>query len=55
MSLEENKAVVCKFIEAYNKRNLHLIDDFVSPDYIDHTNNVGRVGLKQLKIGRAHV
>jgi C-1 hydroxylase len=48
MSLEENKAVVCKFIEAYNKRNLHSIDDFVSPDYIDHTNNVGRDGLKQL-------
>jgi predicted ester cyclase len=29
---------------------LHLIDDFVSPDYIDHSNNVGREGLKQLII-----
>jgi len=48
MSLEENKAVVRRFIEAYNNRNLGLIDDFVAPDYIDHTNRVGREGLKQL-------
>jgi C-1 hydroxylase len=50
MSLDENKAVVCKFIEAYNRRKLNLIDEFVSPDYIDHSNNVGREGLKQLII-----
>ena len=48
MSLEENKAIVRRFIEAYNKRNLDLIDDFVAPDYVDHTNQVGREGLKQL-------
>ena len=48
MSLEENKAIVRGFIEAYNERKLDLIDDFVSPDYIDHANNVGREGLKQL-------
>ncbi len=48
MSLEKNKAIVRGFIEAYNERKLDLIDDFVSPDYVDHTNNVGREGLKQL-------
>ena len=48
MSLEENKAIVRRFIEAYNKRNLDLIDDFVAPDYVDHTNKVGREGLKKL-------
>jgi predicted ester cyclase len=48
MSLEENKAIVRRFIEAYNKRNLDLIDDFVAPDYVDHTNKVDRDGLKQL-------
>jgi len=48
MSLEENKAIVRKFIEAYNKRNLDLIDDFVAQDYVDHTNQVDREGLKQL-------
>jgi C-1 hydroxylase len=51
LSLDENKAVVRRFIEAYNNRNLeylNLIDDFVAPDYVDHSNNVGREGLKQL-------
>ena len=53
LSLEENKAIVRRFIEAYNNRNvdyLKLIDDFVAPDYIDHSKNVGREGLKQLFI-----
>ena len=48
MSLEENKAVVRRFVEAYNKRKLDLIDDFVAPDYVDHTNKVDREGLKRL-------
>lgn len=48
MFLEKNKTIVRGFIEAYNERKLDLIDDFVSPDYIDHGNNVGREGLKQL-------
>lgn len=51
MSLEENKAIVRRFIEAYNNRNLDyldLIDDLVAPDYVDHTKQVGREGLKQL-------
>jgi len=30
MSLEENKAIVRRFIEAYNKRNLDLFDDLVA-------------------------
>ncbi len=51
MSLKENKAIVCEFIEAYNERKLNLIDSFVSPDYVDHSNNVGREGLKQLIAG----
>jgi len=32
MSLEENKAIVRRFIEAYNKQNLDLLDDLVAPD-----------------------
>ncbi len=48
MSLEKNKTIVRGFIEAYNERKLDLIDDFVSPDYVDHSNSVGRGGLKQL-------
>ncbi len=48
MSLEENKVIVRRFIEAYNKRNLDLFDEFIAPDYVDHTNKVDRDGLKQL-------
>jgi predicted ester cyclase len=49
MSLEENKAIVRGFIEAYNKRNIDSLDEFVAPDYVDHTNNIqGLEGLKQL-------
>ncbi len=48
MSLEENKLVVRRFVEAYNERRLDSIADFVSPDYIDHTNKVGREGLRRL-------
>jgi predicted ester cyclase len=47
MSLEENKAVVRRWIEAYNKRNLDF-DEFIAPHYFDHTNQVGMEGLKQL-------
>ena len=46
MSLEKNKEIVRGFINAYNERKLNLIDGFVSPDYFDHSNNVGREGLK---------
>ena len=48
MSLEENKAIVRRFIEAYNKRNLDLFDDLLAPDYFDHTSKVDPEGLKQL-------
>lgn len=27
-----NKAIVRRFVEAYNKQNLDLLDDLVSPD-----------------------
>jgi C-1 hydroxylase len=47
MSLEENKATVRRFIEAYNTRNLDLFDDLVAPDYIDHTHQ--QQGLDNFK------
>ena len=48
MSLEENKEVVRRFVEAYNKQNFDLLDEILAPDYFDHTNQVGPDGLKQL-------
>ncbi len=49
MSLEENKAIVRGFIEAYNKRNLDLLDDLVATDYVDHIWQLQ--GLESLKQG----
>ena len=48
MSLEENKALIRKMYETLNKRNLAITDEFIAPDYIDHTNQVrGPEGVKQ--------
>ncbi|MCW4040624.1 MAG: ester cyclase [Candidatus Bathyarchaeota archaeon] len=48
MSLEENKALVRRFVEAYNNRNLDVFDELLAPNYFDHTSQVDREGLKQL-------
>jgi steroid delta-isomerase-like uncharacterized protein len=54
MSLDKNKAIVRRWIEAYNTHDLSSIDDlfdeFIAPEYVDHTNQVNREGLKQLFI-----
>jgi predicted ester cyclase len=59
MSLEENKSIVRRHIEEYNeardKPNFDLyieqaLDEFMTPDYFDHTNQVGLEGVKQLFI-----
>ena len=47
MSLEENKAIVRRFIEAYNQRDLDLFDDFVAADFVDYTHQ--QQGLESLK------
>ena len=47
MSLEENKAVVRKAIEAINKQDLSLLDDLVAPNYFDHTIKQGQEWIKQ--------
>ena len=49
MSVEENKAIVRRFIDAYNTRNLEEFDVLVAPDYIDHTHQQrGREVFRQL-------
>ena len=48
MSLEENKAIVRRLIEAYNKQNLDPLDDLIAPDYVDHILQIrGPEGVKQ--------
>ena len=40
MSLEENKAVIRRWFEAENKKDLSQIEDIVAPDFVDHTNQL---------------
>ena len=48
MSLEENRAIVRKAIEAINKQDPTVLDEFMAPDYVDHTNQLrGREDIKQ--------
>ena len=52
MSLEENKAVVFRLVEAWNTGNMTLFDDILSPDYTDHDALQGQAqgleGYKQI-------
>lgn len=49
MSAEENKAIVRRFIKAYNNRNLDVFEELVAEDYVDHTHEQqGRDIFKQL-------
>jgi len=36
MSLEENKDIVRKLAEAFNKKDLAAIGDLIAPDFVDH-------------------
>jgi len=47
MSLEENKAIVRKMFEAFNKQNLDTLDEFIAPDYVDHPRQL--LGLESYK------
>ena len=48
MSLEENKVIIRKMIEAFNERNWALVDELTALDYIEHTHRYkGREAHKQ--------
>ena len=48
MSLEENKVIVRKVIEAANTQDPSSMDDLVAPDFVDHTRQLrGLDALKQ--------
>jgi len=47
MSLEENKAIVRRFIEELNKRNIAIMDELMAPAMIHHTLQVR--GLEEYK------
>lgn len=50
MSLEENKAIVRRFIEELNKRNIAIMDELVAPDMVHPTLQVrGPESYKQFE------
>src|SRR4051812_6157422 len=58
MSVEANKAVIGRWVAAYNAGNLDIIDEIMAPDLITHTPTppdgmpvAGRAGLKRSLAG----
>jgi C-1 hydroxylase len=43
LSLEENKAVIRRWFEAENNKDLSQIEDIVAPDFVDHTHKLKSV------------
>jgi len=51
VSLEKNKRIVRKIVDAINKKDLTVLDEFMASDYFDHTNQVrGLENVKQFYI-----
>ena len=49
MSVAENKALVRRFMQAYNERKMGIFEELVAEDYIDHVfEQTGRDALKSL-------
>jgi len=49
MSVAENKALVRRFMQAYNERKMEIFEELVAEDYIDHVfEQTGRDALKSL-------
>lgn len=52
MSLEKNKALIHMVNEALNRMDLTILDEFMAPNYVDHTNNLrGKEDVKQFYAG----
>ena len=49
MSLEENKTVIRKMIEAINKQNLAIWDELMAPDFVVHMHTQKIQGLESNK------
>ncbi len=50
MSLEENKAIILSLYEADNKKDLTILDEVISPDFLDPTFQLrGPEGYKQFE------
>jgi len=54
MSLEENKAIVRRLNDAFDKHNWDLLHDLVAPEYCDHTSQLQGVDpiKERMKAGK---
>ena len=51
MSVEKNKAIVRRWIEELNKRNLAVLDELIAPDFFHPTHQLrGPEGYKQFMV-----
>ena len=44
---EQNKAVVRRFMEALNEKNLSTLDEIFAPDYANHSPRLGAIGKEE--------
>lgn len=52
MTTKSNKKVVNRFFEeVFNKRNLELVDEFISPNFINHNSSMHVRGAEGVKRG----
>lgn len=52
MTTKSNKKVVNRFFEeVFNKRNLELVDEFISPNFINHNSSMQVRGIEGVKRG----
>jgi predicted ester cyclase len=50
MPLERNKAIIRRLVEAFNKHDVALLDEFIAPDFVDAPNTPFELrGLKSYK------
>jgi predicted ester cyclase len=58
MPVESNKVIVRRFFEeVFNKRNISLVDDLVSPNFINHNASIkvrGAVGVRRGVMAQFH-
>ena len=47
MSVEENKAIIRRLVETFNKHDVTLWDEFIAPDFVDYDLQVQ--SLEQFK------
>jgi len=40
MSLEENKSIVRRLVEAENSRRFAVLEELISPNYVNQTNQI---------------